>query len=113
MNQTESVHSPIRLKVRLLGSYARFTGTPVFDRTISTGFKLSIFALEDGKNHVAQITKQMAVAVTEGDRFSSDSINVQLVDKWMSGIYSSINIHFTVLENTKAYLICSREHFRA
>ncbi|CAO3664682.1 unnamed protein product [Umbelopsis ramanniana] len=48
------------------------------------GFKLSIFALEDGKNHVAQITKQMAVAVTEGDRFTSDSINVQLVDKWMS-----------------------------
>jgi undecaprenyl pyrophosphate synthase len=64
---------------------------PVFDRTIPKGFKLSIFALEDGKNHVAQITKQMAVAVTEGDRFTSDSINVQLVDKWMSGIYPSVS----------------------
>ncbi|KAI8580133.1 hypothetical protein K450DRAFT_238318 [Umbelopsis ramanniana AG] len=52
--------------------------------TPSKGFKLSIFALEDGKNYVAQVTKQMAVAVTEEDRFTSDNINVQLVDKWMS-----------------------------
>ncbi|KAH8552293.1 Decaprenyl diphosphate synthase-like protein [Umbelopsis sp. PMI_123] len=49
----------------------------------SKGFKLSIYALEDGKPHVAQVTKQMAMAVTEGSRFTSDDINVQLVDKWM------------------------------
>jgi hypothetical protein len=46
---------------------------------------LSIFAIEDGKAHVAQVAMQMAIAVTEGGRFTSDDINIQLVDKWMTG----------------------------
>lgn len=49
------------------------------------GFKLSILAVEDGKAHVAQVAKQMAIAVTESGRFMADEINVGLVDKWMTG----------------------------
>ncbi|KAG2171975.1 hypothetical protein INT43_001451 [Umbelopsis isabellina] len=48
------------------------------------GFKLSIFAVEDGKAHVAQVAKQMAIAVTESGRFRADEINISLVDKWMT-----------------------------
>ncbi|CAM0140978.1 unnamed protein product [Umbelopsis sp. WA50703] len=48
------------------------------------GFTLSIFAVEDGKAHVAQVAKQMALAVTESGRIMADDINVGLVDKWMT-----------------------------
>ncbi|KAJ2956008.1 hypothetical protein NQZ79_g8084 [Umbelopsis isabellina] len=48
------------------------------------GFKLNIFAVEDGKAHVAQVAKQMAIAVTESGRFVADDINIGLVDKWMA-----------------------------
>ncbi|CAO3657787.1 unnamed protein product [Umbelopsis vinacea] len=64
-------------------SNGQATGTSVRPAH-SKGFKLSIFAIEDGKAHVAQVAKQMAIAVTEGGRFTSDDINIQLVDKWMT-----------------------------
>jgi hypothetical protein len=83
-----------------------------FDQTRPKGFKLSMFALEDGKNYVAQVTKQMAVAVTEGDRFTSDSINVQLVDKWMSGMNLSGMVSYIILAMLSK-CVYSREHIRA
>jgi len=64
-------------------SVAKLNGT-ASQPTSSKGFKLSIFAEEDGKAHVGQVARQMAVAVTEEGRFTSDDINVQLVDKWMA-----------------------------
>jgi hypothetical protein len=59
---------------------------------VITGFTLSIFAVEDGKAHVAQVAKQMALAVTESGRIMADDINVGLVDKWMTGNVNGASI---------------------
>lgn len=70
--------------------------------------------MEDGKAHVAQVAKQMAIAVTESGRFVADDINIGLVDKWMAGnVYVASKLVMSLNEVILILHVTCRIHLRA